>query len=128
MNKDEKLNRKEQLLQVSMALHASCQMQINLIDELKNTTLYKQKIKGLSNQLMPELEKTIEGLYDSDKMTIEAQQFFHQMEDMMESFVDVLKIRKIDDLLALMHEFRDGKIKIIPEGKHKKIFNQLDSI
>tara|TARA_R110000772_G_scaffold236163_1_gene347791 strand:- start:86 stop:442 length:357 start_codon:yes stop_codon:yes gene_type:complete len=113
-------------IKLALAYFANTQMQIELIDELKMTRLYKHKIKNLSNQIQKENEILISNLFEG--LNEDAEMYFHKSVEMVEILIDSIKNGKIEILIQLLKEYKEGNISIVDENKHSKMLNQMDKL
>jgi hypothetical protein len=118
------MDNKNKQLKMAMMYFASAQLQIQIIDSLKGTSMYRQKVKNISNKLIKELESDIDDLYSVDKMTDTAQVFFAKTCDAVDTFISAVENSDIDLFITLLKEFRDGNIAVMDGQKHKKILDQ----
>lgn len=121
---------KDQLVKLAMVFYANCQLQLELLDELRNTSLFKHRYKSLIKSITTETEQYIAQIFAhlNDEQT-ELQ--FHQVAALNEAFLNAIKSREVSDmatLKALLIEYTNGSIGILPENKHKKIFGQLEKV
>ena len=93
---------------IIIAYYAVTQMQIELIDELKGTTHYKQRIKSLSNQIQVENERIINDLYT--RLNDDTEAYFNQTVGMIETMIDVIKTKDLNVFIALLSEYKDGNV------------------
>lgn len=112
--------------QIAMAFYANAQLQIELIDELKGTGLFNQRLKMLGNQILKENEKLIDGLYAH--LEKDAEPYFNKSVDMVETFIDAIKKGHISTLIQLMKEYRDGNISVVDDSKHGKMLKQMKKL
>jgi hypothetical protein len=111
---------------LALVFFANTQIQLELIDRLKGTQLYSQKLKNLCNQVEKENEKLISQLYGKMDDTIEP--YFHMTVEMTETLMDIVEKGDIEVLIHLLKEYRDGNISVVDENKHGKILNQMDKL
>jgi hypothetical protein len=114
------------IIKQAITYYACIQLQIELLDRLKSTNLYKQNLKNLCNKLQAENEKSIINLFG--KLDDEAEKYFHKSVTMVESFLEVIERNDIDVFMGLMDAFRNGEIGVLNENKHTKIFKQLEKL
>ena len=111
---------------LAIAFFATCQLQIELIDELKGTNLYRHKLKNLCNQVQKENELLISSLFSN--LDNDTELYLHKTVTCIESVVEAIKGSDIDTFMMLMEDFKNGEIAILDENKHNKIFKQLEKI
>lgn len=113
-------------IKLAIAFYANTEMQIDLLESLKGTTLYNQRFKQLAKQLQKECERSIEKLFEG--MDDETSTFFNQSVEMSEVFIKAIKKGDIAILIELMKEYSSGNISVVDGGDHKKFLGQLEKI
>lgn len=114
-------------INLAIAFYGLCQTTVLVIDRLKGTSLYKTLIKNLCNKLMPEVESQVDRVWNGiDNEKTENQ--FHQTTEMVEIMVRVMEKKNMGEFIALLREYEEGRISIVPEDKHQKFVNQLDKL
>lgn len=113
-------------IKLAIAFYASTQIQNELIDELKGTSIYKHRYKNLINQIQKENDSYINQLYGH--LDHDSEDYFYKTVEMIETIIEVVKEKDIDVFIELLKEFKDGNIGLLPDGKHKKIFEQIKKL
>lgn len=124
------MSNKQNLVKLAMVFYANCQLQLELLDELRGTSLFKQRYKSLVKSITTETEQYIAQIFAQfDDEQTELQ--FHQVAALNEAFLEAIKSREVNDMATLkelLTEYTNGSIGILPEGQHKKIFRQLEKV
>jgi hypothetical protein len=114
------------ILKLAMSYYAVAALELELNDQLKGTVLYRQKLKSLLKSLLEENEKIYKQILTEMKEDAEIE--FYKVIKMVELFVKVIEDKDFDTTIALLEEYQAGSIAVIGEGKHKKMYNQLEKI
>jgi hypothetical protein len=124
------MSKNQQLVKLALVFYANCQIQLELLDELRGTSLFKQRYKSLVKSITTETEQYIAHIYahlDDEQTELQ----FHQVAALNDAFLEAIKCREVNDMATLkelLTEYTNGSIGILPENKHKKIFSQLEKI
>lgn len=117
-------NNKEQEAKVKLAIafYAATQIQIELIDELKGTSLYSQKFKNLGNSIQKENERRMDFLYSQLDKEGEAEKVFNKTVEMTEILIKAIRKGNMDVMIELLDSYNKGMISAIDEeGKTSKL-------
>ncbi|MFY0655051.1 MAG: hypothetical protein JXQ96_23685 [Cyclobacteriaceae bacterium] len=116
----------EQKQQIAMVFLATCQLQIDTVDNLEGTSLYNQKLKHLSRNIQKECIKIIDSFHN--QLDEEQEKYYFKTIDMVETLINCIKSRKIDIMIQLLKEFEKGEILVVDENKHGKFLKQQEKI
>lgn len=116
----------EQKQQMAMVFFATCQLQIETIDDLKGSSLYKRKLKQLSNSIQKECIGIIDSFYGNHGSNDEL--IHNEIIKMVEIFLKSIKEKRIDIMMEILSEFDKGEIILIDETKHQKFIKQQEKI
>jgi len=117
---------KDKLVQSAMIYLATIEIQLSIIEDLKGTVFYKHRIKYLLKSLKNENEKNIERFYQNLDDVSEDQ--FYKISNLIESFLMCVSEKGLSETVLFIDELRQGKVAVMDEIKHKKIFKQLEKV
>lgn len=103
---------KDKILLASM-LFANAQIQLELIDKLKGTSLYRQSLKNQYNKVQIENEKLINQFHQG--MNGEAEMMFYQITRIAENFVKAIEKKDINVVDAFLKDYLNDRLKIEEE-------------
>jgi len=118
---------KTKLLKLAMAYYATAQLEIELNDSLKSTSIYRNELKAALKNVIKETKKSVEKIY-KELNNEDAELQLQKVVKMVELFVKIIEDKDFDVSIGLLEEYHSGQIAIVDEKKHKKIFHQLDKI
>ncbi len=104
--------KKEKILLASM-LFANAQIQLELIDRLKGTSLYRQSLKNQYNKVQKENEKLINSFHTG--MNHEAEMMYYQITRTAENFVLSIEKKDINVVDAFLKDYLNDRLKIETE-------------
>ena len=116
----------EQKQQMAMTFLAVCQLQIDTIDNLIGTSLHNQKLKSLSNNIQKECIKIINSFHG--QLDSEQEKYYFDTVNMVETFIECIKTKKMDVMINLLNDFSKGDIIVVDEKKHNKFLDQQKRI
>lgn len=93
----------EQKQQMAMTFLAVCQLQIDTVDNLSGTSLHSHKLKSLSNNIQKECIKIINSFHG--QLNPIQEEYYFKTIDMVETFINCIKTKKIDVMIQLLSEF-----------------------
>ena len=103
---------KERITLASM-LFANTQIQIELIDELSNTSIYKQSIKNHYNKVQSINEDLINNFYKGLKD--DGETVLHHLVRVSENFVKAIKDKDINVVDRFLKDYLSGELRIEEE-------------
>jgi len=110
----------------AMIFFATCQLQIDLVDELSGTSLHRHKLKSLSNSIQKECIREIDSFHS--QLDSVQEDYYFKTVDMVETFIESVRTHKMDVMIHLLKEFNKGEIAIVDEKKHSKFLSQQTKI
>lgn len=116
----------KEVVKIAIAFYANTQIQNELMDELKGTSIYNQRLKNLGNQIQKENAKIIDRFYEV--LDNESEMYFNQSVEMVETLIEVIKKGDIGVLIQLLKDYRDGRISVVDGNKHKKMLDQMEKL
>lgn len=99
---------------------------IAMIDALKGTPIYRQKIKKLLNTLQKDLELDLEMFYQN--MDKEVEMDFISLTEFTDVLTEVMLKKDVRTTFKILRAYRDGEIGTMDPVKHKKIMNQIPKL
>lgn len=116
-------NKKEQEAKVKLAIafYAATQIQIELIDELKGTSLYSQKFKNLGNSIQKEGERRMDFLYKQLDKEGEAEKVFNETVKMTEVLLKAVRNGNMDVMIELLDSYNKGNITAVDESGNSTV-------
>ena len=103
---------RDKIILASM-LFANAQIQLELIDRLKGTALYRQSLKNQYNKVQKENEKLINSFHK--KINNEAEMMFYQITRVAENFVKAIETKDINVIDAFLKDYINGNLRIEEE-------------
>ena len=100
-------------LRLASVLFANTQIQIELIDNLKGTALYRQSFKNLYNRTQKENIKLIDNFYKN--MNEDSEQILFDLQNIVENFVKVVAEKDINVLKIFLEDYLNDNLKIEEE-------------
>ena len=97
-------------LRFASVLFANTQLQIELIDRLRGTALFRQSLKNMYNKTQKENEKLIDHFYKG--MNPDAEMQLHKLVGIVEKFMEIVETKDIDTFSLFMDEFINDNIKV----------------
>ena len=108
-------------IKLAIAFFASTQMQIEIIDKLRDTKLYDKTNLTRLKKIQQTSERLIKTLYKS--LQVEGDLYFQKTVTMVETVIDVVENQDIDLFINLMTEFKNGGLIVVDEEIFKE-FNE----
>lgn len=100
-------------IKLAAVLFASTQIQIELIDRLKETPLYRQNLKNLYNKVQKENERLITAFYGNIKE--DAELIFYDITKIVEKFVDVVEEKDIAVVDMFLTDYLNDNLRLETE-------------
>jgi len=100
---------KDKIILASM-LFANAQVQLELIDRLKGTSLYRQSLKNQYKKVQTENEKLINSIYNG--ISNESEMKLYQLTRVSENFVKAIHKKDIDVIDAFLKDYLNGDLRI----------------
>jgi hypothetical protein len=109
----EKIDKRDVILYI-----AHCQLQLEVTDMVKNTPLYRHKIKLLSNQLEVQLEKIfkVQGIAQG---FVEDEKSFFKLQEGISNITNWMANADFYDIMDLGKALKEGKIEFKSEEDGK---------
>ena len=112
-----------------MMLFANTQTQIQILDEMPNTTFFTQGYKSLCKKMQAANIEKIDKLFGKmDTFGDDRKYFeyaFRKSQDVSEQIVKCIENHSLETLLVMLKALNDGQLLQMDEGKHKKMMSQL---
>lgn len=102
-------------LRLASVLFANTQLQIELIDRLRGTALFRQSLKNMQNKTQKENIKLIDNLHKG--MNTDAEIQLHKLVGLVEKFMEIVETKDIDVFSLFMDEFIKDNIKVEEDEK-----------
>ena len=97
-------------VKLGAVLLASTQIQIELIDRLKGTNLYKHNLKNQYNKVQKENEKLITSFYGG--IQEDAELVFYHITKIVENFVTAIEKKDISVVDAFLQDYLNDNLRI----------------
>ena len=115
-----------------MMLFANTQLQIELIDSIRDTTFFKKTYKDITKKLQNANIKKIQQIFKMMDNAGEDKQMFEfafaKSTEACETLIKAVEGNTLENLIAMLRALSNGEIKQMDETKHKKIMNQLETL
>ena len=123
---------KEAERELLMLLFANTQLQIELMDRISKTEIFNSRYKDMTKKIQASNTKKINKLFSlMDKEGEDKKYFefaFRKSTEACESFINSVENHTLENVIIFLKALNDGEVLQMPEGKHKKILNQLEPI
>ena len=103
----------QRILLLASMLYANVQIQLELIDKLEQTPVFKQSLKNKYRQVQKENERMIEQFHDG--ISESAEMIFYKLTSIAENFVTAVEKHDLNLFGAVMSDFVNERIRIEDE-------------
>ena len=119
-------------LELMMLQFANVQTSVLILDELPNTDFFTHGYKQLCNKMhhanIDKINKLFGKMNTGGTDLKDFEYAFNKSQEVSEQMIKCIKNHSLGSLLAMLKALNDGEIKQMPDGKHKKIMGQLETL
>ena len=113
-------------IKIAIVFLAATTLLVEMIDELKGTSLYTKSRRERLKNTQKDFEKLINDFYKN--LDGDSEKYYHDSVRVVEVVVEAIKNKDIDKLMMVILALNNGEIGIFDEKKHSKISKQIEKL